>query len=98
MRNLLCFGLVVAALLAGVSFTVGAASQASFEGVVDLNTASVEELSQVPYIGQVKAERIVAYRTENGPFEKVEDLMNVKGIGEKTFNRIKDHLAVSLTR
>ena len=49
---------------------------------IDINTAGVEELDQLPGIGAVLAERIIAYREANGPFETVEDLLNVSGIGE----------------
>ena len=49
---------------------------------LDLNRATVEELDALPGIGEVLAGRIVAYREENGPFESVEELMEVSGIGE----------------
>jgi competence protein ComEA len=57
---------------------------------VNINEATVEELAQVKYIGPTIAERIVQYRENSGAFEKAEDLMNVKGIGPKTFDKIKD--------
>ncbi|HXV60537.1 MAG TPA: helix-hairpin-helix domain-containing protein [Vicinamibacteria bacterium] len=56
---------------------------------IDLNTASVDELTSLPGVGQKVAERIVAYREANGPFEKKEELMNVRGIGEKTFLKLE---------
>lgn len=55
---------------------------------VDLNSASVEELMLLPGIGEVLAERIVAYRREHGPFTSVEGLLAVPGIGEGTVDRI----------
>jgi competence protein ComEA len=61
---------------------------------INLNTAGVEELVTLPGIGRVYAERIVEYRTKNGPFKRVEDLLNVRGVGEKTFEKIKDRLTV----
>lgn len=59
---------------------------------VNPNTATVTELMQLPGIGAKTAERIVAYRKQNGPFQRLEDLMNVKGIGEKSFTRLRPHL------
>ena len=63
---------------------------------VDLNTATVTELMQLPRVGQKTAERIVAFRKEHGGFQRPEELMNVKGIGEKAFVRLKPFLAAAL--
>ncbi len=60
---------------------------------VNLNTATVTELMQLPRIGQKTAERIVAFRKAHGGFQRPEELMNVKGIGEKAFARLKPFLA-----
>jgi competence protein ComEA len=61
---------------------------------VNLNTASVQELIDLPGIGPKTAEKIVAWRQENGKFKKPEDLMAVKGIGEKKFAKLKDLVTV----
>ncbi|MDE0144336.1 MAG: helix-hairpin-helix domain-containing protein [Nitrospira sp.] len=61
---------------------------------VDLNTSTVKELQQLPGIGKGLAKRIVDYRTANGPFKTVEDLIRVKGVGKKTFARMQDRLTV----
>lgn len=61
---------------------------------VNINQANKEELMQLNSIGGVKAESIIQYREENGLFERIEDLMNVSGIGEKTFENLKDNLTV----
>ena len=61
---------------------------------VDINTASQAELESLPGIGPVLAGRIIAYRQENGPFSKIEDIQNVSGIGSKTFERFKDLITV----
>jgi len=61
---------------------------------VDINEADVSELSKLPGIGEQVAKRIVAYRKENGPFEKAEELMNVRGIGEKSFLKLQPYLSL----
>nr|WP_320133681.1 helix-hairpin-helix domain-containing protein [uncultured Holophaga sp.] len=63
-------------------------------GPVNLNTATVTELMQLPKIGAKTAERIVAYRKQHGAFKRPEELMNVKGIGEKSFAKLRPHLSV----
>ncbi len=66
-------------------------------GKVDLNAATSKELQQLPGIGKGLAKRIVDYRTSNGPFKNVEELMQVKGIGKKTFAKMKERLALGDT-
>jgi competence protein ComEA len=62
---------------------------------VNINTATKEELDSLKGIGPVKAQAIVDYRTQNGPFKSVDDIRKVKGIGDKTFDEIKGDIAVS---
>lgn len=62
--------------------------------VININTASAEELATLEGIGDVTAENIVQYRDANGPFATIEDIKNVKGIGEKKFEKIKERIAV----
>lgn len=62
--------------------------------MINLNTASKEELMLLDGIGEKLAERILTYREENGPFAKIEDIQNVKGIGEKTYAKIAGELTV----
>jgi competence protein ComEA len=64
-------------------------SPAAPKTTVNLNTATVDQLATLPGVGQKTAERIVEYRTKSGGFKKIEELMNVKGIGEKSFLKIK---------
>ena len=61
---------------------------------ININEASVEELTKLKRIGPKIAQRIVEYREKNGPFETPEDIMNVKGIGPKTFELNKDRITV----
>jgi competence protein ComEA len=61
---------------------------------INLNTATAAELEKLPGIGQKVAARIVEYRQKNGPFKKVEELMNVQGIGEKSFLQFRTQLTV----
>jgi len=65
------------------------------EQPIDLNTATMTELMQLPRVGPRTAERIQAFRREQGPFRRPEELMNIKGIGEKTFRRLRRHILVA---
>ena len=69
------------------------------EGVVsqriDINRAEPWLLEALPSVGPVLAQRIVDYRTENGPFKTIEELLQVSGIGETTFQKIRDYISVS---
>ncbi len=71
------------------------AAGAEGKKVVNINSADASQLALLPRVGPSVAERIVDYRKENGPFKKIEDLMLVQGIGEKTFQLLKPYLAVS---
>ena len=88
---------VLALLVVSPSYVRAQAPAASVEKaapVVNLNTASAADLESLPGVGAKMAERIVEYRQKNGPFKKIEDLMNVKGIGEKNFLKLKARLSV----
>jgi competence protein ComEA len=62
---------------------------------VNLNSATAADLEKLPGIGPAVAARILEYRQKNGGFKKVEELMNIRGIGEKTFLRLKTLLVVT---
>ncbi len=65
---------------------------------VNLNTASAVDLEGLPGIGAKTAARIVEYRQKNGPFKKVEELMNVRGVGEKNFLKLKPQITVGAAK
>ena len=65
---------------------------------VDINRAGVEELTALPGIGEAIAKRIVEFREANGPFRRVEDLMKVKGIGEKSLAKIRPYVSVGKSK
>ncbi|WP_225230370.1 helix-hairpin-helix domain-containing protein [Cytobacillus stercorigallinarum] len=64
------------------------------EGKINLNQATVEQLETLPGIGPTKAEDILSFREENGSFKAIEDLKEISGIGEKTFEKLKDLISV----
>jgi len=64
------------------------------EHPVNLNTATLTELMQLPRVGPRTAQRIIDFRQEHGPFRRPEDLMGVKGIGEKTFQKLRPYITV----
>jgi comEA protein len=66
--------------------------QQTAEYVVDVNTADVGELQQLPGVGPTLAERIVAHRRKEGPFHSFDDLKQVKGIGAKTLEHLRPHV------
>lgn len=62
--------------------------------IININTASQKELTTLPGIGESKASKIISYREENGKFKSIEDIMNVSGIGEATFEKLKSYITV----
>ncbi|MAZ65877.1 MAG: competence protein ComEA [Kangiellaceae bacterium] len=76
--------LVLSLLLSGGAFAT--------ETIIDINHASAEELTELNGIGEVKAQAIIKYRTEHGPFVSVEDIVNVNGIGQGTLAKIKEQI------
>jgi len=102
-RNVLSI-VMVAALLAFIPPLVAAqekpagrtapAATAVAKAVLNINTATAAEFEGLPGIGARTAARILEYRQKNGPFKKIEELMNVRGVGEKSFLKLKPQLTV----
>lgn len=72
----------------------GTPSPLAGEDLVDINNASLEELDKLPSIGPTTGQKIIDYRDENGPFARIEDIINVSGIGSATYAEIKDLITV----
>ena len=94
---LVVFSLLAASPHAVAQSSARASAKASpaTTAIVNINTASASELDALPGIGPKVAARIVEYRQKNGPFKKIEELMNVQGIGEKNFLKLKAQISVS---
>ena len=82
------------ALMLIVSFSSFSGMAFASEGKVDLNATTPKQLQQLPGIGEELAKRILEYRTTNGPFKTVEELVKIKGIGKKTFAKMKERLMI----
>jgi competence protein ComEA len=80
--------------LAGAQEGAESISAVAHEGVINIQTASVEELQRLPGIGPSKAEAIIAQRTRT-PFRRIEDILRVRGIGRATFRRLRPYLTVT---
>ena len=85
----------VPALAAQSKSTARAAAKPASAAIVNLNTASATDLEGLPGIGAKTAARIVEYRQKNGPFKKIEELMNVRGVGEKSFLKLKPQITIA---
>ncbi len=98
MRNYMLKSLVLGVIFGLVFFLLapsqGQAAQKTSEKKININTASLAELQELPRIGEKVAQRIIDFRKENGKFKKIEEIMKVPGIGEKVFNQIKDRITV----
>lgn len=79
---------------ADLTFETSSSSTNSVKGKININTASKTELMELPGIGEAKAQAIIDFRTKNGPFKNLHDIVNVPGIGEKTYENIKDLITI----
>ena len=99
-RSQTASALMLVVALAGASAVLAAtppaASKASSEvHTVDINTADSAALQSVPGIGKSLSQRIVAFREKNGPFQSVDDLLKVQGVGEKSIQKLRPYLTVA---
>jgi competence protein ComEA len=94
---LVLFVALAASAAAHVSAAAPAAPKASASEArpVDLNTADSSALESVPGIGKSLSQRILAFREKNGPFQSVDDLLKVQGVGEKSIQKLRPYLTVS---
>lgn len=97
MKNVLARGMMFNAIVLfalGLFLVVQTQAANPPEKKININTASVAELQKLPRIGEAVAQRIIDYREEHGKFEKIEEIMKIRGIGEKTFLQLKDLITV----
>lgn len=78
----------------GNNIVVNEKKEEGGSGLINLNTASQTELEQIPGIGPSTALKIIEYRKENGEFKSIEDIKNVKGIGDSKYENMKNHITV----
>jgi competence protein ComEA len=90
-RTSILAGLAVLWTVAGRANSVETASVAK----ININQASAAQFAMLPRVGSKQADRIVEYRKAHGQFEQIEELMEVKGVGEKLFTQLKPYLALS---
>ena len=102
MLRLLGSIVAVSSLIAAHPFAQAASPAKSADArpavVVNLNTATSLELETLPGIGAKTAARIVDYRQKKGPFKKIEELMNVRGVGEKNFLKLRTQISVGVPK
>jgi competence protein ComEA len=86
---------VAQALPPGANQAGGAVKEKPAAAPVNINTATATELEKLPGVGPATAARMIEYRQKNGGFKKVEDVMNIRGIGEKSFLKLKPLITIA---
>ena len=92
-HSIFLLSLVLVSTICAGAFAADTQSAAP-AGVVNINTADAAQISYLPRVGAKAAQRVVEYRTQNGPFHKTTDLMQVTGFGDKTFERLNPYITV----
>ena len=90
---LVCLSLVLTPISALAQQSAASGKAAPIEKV-NLNSATLEQLQTLPGVGPSLAKKILEHRTKNGKFNKIEEIINVKGVGEKKFQKMRDRLVV----
>ncbi len=85
---------LVAVMIAVAVVAIPGSSGASAKGVVNVNTATASQLQLLPRIGPAMAERIIEFRETNGPFNKVDELLAVRGIGSKMLELMRPYIVI----
>jgi competence protein ComEA len=85
----LCLGLALSPVLAEVQKDKAPSAER-----INLNKATMEQLQTLPGVGPALAKRILEHRQKSGKFKRIEEILNIKGMGEKKFQKIKDRLVV----
>jgi competence protein ComEA len=93
MRKRSHLSLVLAVMIVAVAAAIATGAQPA--GVVNINTASTEQLQMLPRVGPSLAGRIVEYREANGPFQSIDEILAVKGIGESSFEKLEPYIVTS---
>jgi len=93
-KRIVALGLALALSFLASAGVVMAAGKKAPAGKVNINTATAQQLSELPGVGAKLAARILEYRQKAGGFKAAQELMNVQGVGEKNFARLQAHLTV----
>lgn len=79
---------------ANTNINISKEGNTSEDGIININTASLEELQKINGVGEVKAKSIINYREKNGGFKSIDEMKNIEGIGDKTFEKMKDQITI----
>ncbi|EEH99157.1 MULTISPECIES: helix-hairpin-helix domain-containing protein [Clostridium] len=79
---------------ANTNINVSKEGNTAEDGIININTASLEELQKINGVGEVKAKSIINYREKNGGFKSIDEMKNIEGIGDKTFEKMKDQITI----
>jgi len=90
--------MVLCTITPGVAQAAGTKTEVPDAAQIDINNASAEQLTAIPGIGKVMSERIVQFRDEHGAFKRIEDLLKIKGIGEKSFQKIRPYVRIGKSK